>query len=232
MSPAGPKLSPVSYAIALGGAAVAVCLAFPPWTFTHSRPGAATVRNDAGYSFIFNPPVPGGRSYDGVELDLDRLLVQALVIALLTAVVALALRGLVGRRSAISTPTGNAHATQSEVSHTGGATGDDKRLGLAWRVEAVRDRLHGAVFILVAVLALMIAVMLLTTVPGDETDGWIFVIQLLVITPIFMALIHFAGILLSGLCYRGPDSDVWHPYLLGIMVTSVPVIAIFISWSS
>jgi hypothetical protein len=54
---------------------IGMCI-FPPWIHTYNSNGTYS-ENPAGYSFIAEPPSP--RSHDarnGVEIDLNRLLIQ------------------------------------------------------------------------------------------------------------------------------------------------------------
>jgi hypothetical protein len=58
--------------------------AFPPWTYTFTLQGIYS-EVPAGYSFIADPPQPRERNYaHGVKLDIGRLFVQWIIVAVST----------------------------------------------------------------------------------------------------------------------------------------------------
>jgi hypothetical protein len=65
------------------GAAVAVALLVmtcmvPPWRHAYQiEAGSAVVRHSAGYALIWRPPAPMRFGVTGIEIDWDRLVLQA-----------------------------------------------------------------------------------------------------------------------------------------------------------
>jgi hypothetical protein len=54
---------------------------FPPWDYTASWPGMTTARTPAGHVWLFNSPPPShGPRHQGVELAVDRMMIEAGVV--------------------------------------------------------------------------------------------------------------------------------------------------------
>lgn len=87
----GP-LSRSRVVLAIGLILLGATLLFPPWEFTFTAPGMATVTRPAGYSVVISPPSLeseggfGNRRTSGVRIDWSRLLIEMGVVVVLGGV--------------------------------------------------------------------------------------------------------------------------------------------------
>lgn len=78
-SHAASKLASIARIVVLA-LGVLVCLR-PPWVYTFTPPGAATVYTPGPHALVWQPPPPSGESrIHGVQLDLSRLALELLAI--------------------------------------------------------------------------------------------------------------------------------------------------------
>ena len=70
-----------SSSITIGAGLLLLASLFPPWLHTFQAPGISQVRRPAGYHLLVTPPPPAQDNLRfGVALDLQRLLIEYLII--------------------------------------------------------------------------------------------------------------------------------------------------------
>lgn len=71
-------------ALVIFASLLALATLFPPWSYTYARPGMAVVQKPAPRRFLLSPPAPEIYTvYSGVTIDLKRLSIEVLSIALI-----------------------------------------------------------------------------------------------------------------------------------------------------
>ena len=73
-------------ALVISSSLLALCFLVPPWVFTFQSQGISQVQKPAGYSWVFEAPLPEGDSpLFGITLDKTRLFVEVLGVVALGA---------------------------------------------------------------------------------------------------------------------------------------------------